>query len=113
LSGQLEWLVADRNRIAWCDACHVSKNSAQHWSNFELQLFSRAEIPTEPDGACLEFLIIVSRFKMQPITVGREVWIRIIACMLSEVSKSGQRELPFCSASFGIVFQLSTGFRCT
>src|SRR5262249_1648799 len=95
LARGLDAFVTRLDPVAGRETGDVSKNTAEHWSDFELQILTERKIVSDPNRSGLERLIVVARFEMQPVIVGGEIWIAVVARMLREISVSRQSKFPF------------------
>ena len=81
LRGKVQPLPVDSRQVPRSNACCVTENATYHRSGPEDQFLARLKVITDPQGASLLVLVVVSRSEMKMAAIGRECRRRIGSLM--------------------------------
>ena len=91
---QFELPPAERSLEARGDTGRVAEDTAEHGREFPLQRLATCEIDAHPRRDSIEPFVVAARFEVQPVPVGGDSWLHIIAVVRQRVGIGRDGERP-------------------
>ena len=86
---ELEFPPTQRAFVARGDPRLVTKNAAEHGSEFPRQFFASAKVAANPGGAGFEGFVVVTGFEVKEATISGNRGLSVIAAVVDEITMNG------------------------